>query len=125
MIENFWAGEMKQLKFLQHQLGYRISQIYHDGVCCYFYFGYRPEVFSQESFDIFMGVRSKFLDVIQSAGGSLSHHHGIGRKLKGRYAKAVSEVEMRMLRAIKSEIDPKNVFAVSNLLSDSAAKAKL
>lgn len=55
----------------------------------------------------------------------MSHHHGIGKKLKNRYINAVSKVEMKMLKAMKREIDPKNIFALSNLLSDSVATAKL
>lgn len=110
---------MSQRNIKLNQIGYRISQLYHDGVCCYFYFGYRPEEsINQSSFNTFKEIRSKFFDVIHNSGGSLSHHHGIGKKLQKRYEKTTTQVELKMLRAIKKEIDPKNIFAVSNLLSD-------
>lgn len=126
-VISFWNCEMKQRDIKLHQLGYRISQLYNDGVCCYFYFGYRPEEMDAENFSTFKEIRSKFLDVIHSSGGSLSHHHGIGKKLRKRYEKTTTDVELKMLRAIKKEIDPKNIFAVSNLLSDfeGEPKAKL
>jgi alkyldihydroxyacetonephosphate synthase len=73
---------------------------------------------NEETLKVFKAARSKLLDVIHSSGGSLSHHHGIGKKLKNRYEKTVNNVEMKMLKAIKKEVDPKNIFAVSNLLSD-------
>lgn len=102
-----------------HQLGYRISQIYHDGVCCYFYFGFKPdEEVSIETYKVFKEIRSKFLDTIHSNGGSLSHHHGIGKKLEKRYKSTMSSVELSMLKAIKKEIDPKNIFAVSNFMTN-------
>lgn len=109
---------MSKLNVRMHQIGYRISQIYHDGVCCYFYFGYKPDELTPETFKKFKEIRGKFLDVIHSAGGSLSHHHGVGKKLSSRYEKMMSPVEIKMLKAIKREIDPKNIFAVSNLLSE-------
>lgn len=126
-ILNFWNNEMKQQSIKLHQVGYRISQIYHDGVCCYFYYGYRPEEMNSKNFIKFKQIRSKFLDVIQASGGSLSHHHGIGKKLSKRYEATITDVELKMLRAIKKELDPKNIFAVSNLLNDfeSAPKSKL
>lgn len=126
-VTGFWKCEMQKRNIKLHQLGYRISQIYHDGVCCYFYFGFRPEEITIETFETFKAIRSKFLDVIQSSEGSLSHHHGIGKKLKDRYKKAVSKVEIKMLKAIKSEIDPMNIFAASNLFDNvsETAKAKL
>lgn len=118
---------MERRNIKLNQIGYRISQIYHDGVCCYFYFGYRPEEITKESFKDFNEVRTKFLDTIHASGGSLSHHHGIGKKLRDRYEKTITPVEMKMLKAIKREVDPDNVFAVSNLLSDfkNEPKAKL
>lgn len=127
-VARFWGNEMKRRNIELHQLGYRISQIYHDGVCCYFYFGYRPdEGISKETFETFMEIRTKFLDAIHGSGGSLSHHHGIGKKLRKRYETSTNEVEIKMLKALKREIDPKNIFAVSNLVSsfDDAPKAKL
>lgn len=127
--KSVWQSEMEKRNIKIFQFGYRISQIYHDGVCCYFYFSLRMEEgINEETFKIFKNARSKLLDAIHSSGGSLSHHHGIGAKLKNRYEKTLSAVEMKILKAIKREIDPKNIFAVSNLLSDDSKetlKAKL
>lgn len=126
-VTSFWKKEMDEQNIKLHQLGYRISQVYHDGVCCYFYFGYRPDEINLETFNTFKSIRSRFLDVIHASGGSLSHHHGVGKKLRKRYERTIPDVELKMLRAIKREIDPKNIFAVSNLLSDfnEPTKAKL
>lgn len=126
-VTAFWKNEMDQRGIKLHQLGYRISQIYHDGVCCYFYFGFKPDIVSIETFKTFKEIRSKFLDAIHSSGGSLSHHHGIGKKLVKRYENTMSGVELKILRAVKKEVDPKNIFAVGNLISgvDEEIKAKL
>jgi alkyldihydroxyacetonephosphate synthase len=117
-VAHFWNTEMKSREINLHQIGYRISQIYHDGVCCYFYFGYRPaEGIDKQTFKTFMEIRSKLLDSIHEAGGTLSHHHGIGKKLRNRYERSTNAVEIKMLKALKRELDPKNIFAVSNLVS--------
>lgn len=113
-VEDFWKSETAKKKIADNCLAYRVSQVYHDGVCCYFYFSVRMGS-SKESNDAMMELRSKVYDVIHSSGGALSHHHGIGKKMKSRYEKCISEVEMKMLKAIKREIDPKNIFASGNI----------
>lgn len=114
-IQIFWNREMSLRKIQVHNLGFRISQIYHDGVCCYFYFGFKLGTLD-ESYRTIIEIRKKFFDVFHAAGGSLTHHHGIGNKNKIKYKNWISEVEMKMLKAIKREIDPKNIFASESLL---------
>jgi alkyldihydroxyacetonephosphate synthase len=55
-------------------------------------------------------------DEIMRLGGSLSHHHGIGKLRKGWMEKTVSKPGMELLKGIKQTIDPTNVFASGNLV---------
>jgi alkyldihydroxyacetonephosphate synthase len=49
-------------------------------------------------------------------GGSLSHHHGVGKIRKHLYPKSVSDVGVGLYKAAKHELDPNNIFAVGNLM---------
>ena len=125
-VKNVWNGEMQKNKIKTYKIGYRISQLYHNGACCYFYFGFKPEQISDESFEIFDKARLKIFEAAHSTGGALSHHHGIGKKMKEHFVKAASDVELKILRAIKRDVDPKNIFAAGNLLDvEEISKAKL
>lgn len=53
-----------------------------------------------------------------SSGGSISHHHGIGKTKTKWYKQSVSEVGVSILKTIKLDLDPKNIFAVGNILSN-------
>lgn len=92
---------------------FRISQIYHDGVCIYLYYGIAP---CENQFKVFEDLASVVKDSVKKSGGSLSHHHGIGKKNALKYSKGLSSVSKEMLRSLKQKIDPKNIFAVGNLI---------
>ena len=49
-------------------------------------------------------------------GGSLSHHHGVGKIRKPFFGDVVGGVGIEMLKAIKNKLDPKNIFATGNLI---------
>ena len=51
-----------------------------------------------------------------NCGGSLSHHHGIGKLRKRFMNKAVGDPGLSMLRGLQKTIDPNRVMANSNLL---------
>jgi alkyldihydroxyacetonephosphate synthase len=91
----------------------RITQLYHTGVCIYFTHGFctkgveRPdEVFSQIERDI----RRAILD----AGGSISHHHGVGKLRQEFMPQLLSPVGIELLHKIKEASDPQNVFGIRN-----------
>ncbi|KAI6240943.1 Alkylglycerone-phosphate synthase [Aphelenchoides fujianensis] len=55
-------------------------------------------------------------DEVIACGGSISHHHGVGKLRKRWLADTISPVGMGVLRALKAELDPNNIFASNNLL---------
>lgn len=65
---------------------------------------------------IFEDLASYIKDAVQKFGGSLSHHHGIGKKNAAKYSKVLSKAGKDMLRSVKEKIDPKNIFAAANLI---------
>jgi alkyldihydroxyacetonephosphate synthase len=48
-------------------------------------------------------------------GGSLSHHHGVGKLRKGYMDKALGQPALTMLRGLQNAVDPKRIMANSNL----------
>lgn len=55
-------------------------------------------------------------DSVRDSGGSLSHHHGIGKKNSYKYGKIISSVSKDLLKVMKHKVDPKNIFAAGNLV---------
>ena len=61
----------------------RVTQVYETGVCVYFYFGYYYKGVAHPS-EIYAELEVIAREEIMKNGGSLSHHHGIG-KLRQRF----------------------------------------
>lgn len=99
---------------LCHDMGYRISQTYSDGVCLYFYYSMGHDNL-QTTFKTFQKIRTLIMKTIVDAGGSISHHHGIGKKCREKYIDSLSPLELRVFQATKRTLDPNNIFANGNL----------
>lgn len=95
---------------------YRVSQVYDEGCCVYFYFSMKPHA-GTDGIDIFHNMEDEVKNTMIESGGTISHHHGIG-KVKGKwYRKSVSDVGVQLYKSSKMELDPKNIFGLENILS--------
>ena len=56
-------------------------------------------------------------DEILACGGSISHHHGVGKLRKKWLPSTVGEVGLSAMKALKNTLDPNNVFASGNLFT--------
>ena len=95
---------------------FKVSQIYDSGVTVYCYFGFSTEGLSHPV-ESYSRIESDARDVVMRNGGSLSHHHGIGKLRKEFVPKILPEMAQRLLIAIKKEWDPKNIFATNNIIN--------
>ncbi|XP_055616526.1 alkyldihydroxyacetonephosphate synthase [Toxorhynchites rutilus septentrionalis] len=101
---------------IQHYLiSCRVTQSYDAGACVYFYFGFNHTGFS-DPVHIYETIESHAREEILSSGGSISHHHGVGKIRARWYPGSVSDVGVSLYRATKQELDPNNIFAVGNFL---------
>ena len=93
----------------------RVTQTYDTGACVYFYFG---ALWSglDDPMKCFNHVEHACRDEILKVGGSLSHHHGVGKLRKHWMKETVSNVGYQMLKGLKKTIDPTNIFANGNLI---------
>ena len=94
-------------------LSYRITQLYHGSVCIYFMFGLYTRGIAHEE-NIFASIERKLRHTILENGGSISHHHGVGKLRQEFVSRSMSPTAVRVLRQIKRAVDPHNVFGVEN-----------
>ncbi|CAJ0942711.1 unnamed protein product, partial [Mesorhabditis belari] len=99
----------------------RVTQVYDAGACVYFYFGFNSRGLDN-SLEVYDRIETAARDEIIACGGSISHHHGIGKLRKQWMKGTVGTVGLDLLAAIKHELDPKNVFANANLIDLPSAK---
>ena len=91
----------------------RVTQLYHTGVCIYFTHGFyhRGVEHAEEKF---AESEKKIRQAIMDAGGSISHHHGVGKLRKEFLDRAISPTTAAVVREVKESVDPQNIFGVRN-----------
>lgn len=93
----------------------RVTQSYDNGACVYFYFGFIYEGLA-DPLEAFHHVEVTARDEVISCGGSISHHHGVGKIRKRWVQDTLTPGGVDMIRAVKERIDPTNIFACGNLI---------
>ena len=94
-------------------LSYRVTQTYHTGVCIYFTMGFSGK--GLEAPDrVYHEVEARLRQAILDHGGSLSHHHGVGKIRAAFLPEVHSEASLRIMRETKRAMDPDDVFAIGN-----------
>ncbi len=91
----------------------RITQLYQTGVAVYFYLGFSHEGVT-DPVAAYGAIEHAARDEILRQGGSLSHHHGIGKIRAGFLSRTLSPTARRWTAAMKQAVDPTNVFAAGN-----------
>lgn len=87
------------------------SHFYPQGTNLYFIFIARFE--SNEEYLVF---QREIIKRIEEAGGSLSHHHGIGKMMAGLFEKHIGENEYKFLRAVKNHFDKNSIMNSRGIL---------
>jgi alkyldihydroxyacetonephosphate synthase len=94
-------------------VSYRITQIYHTGVCIYFMYGLYTKGVDRPA-EVFGRIEHSLREVILANGGSISHHHGVGKLRKDFMGATLSPAAVELVRQIKQAVDPDNVFGIRN-----------
>ncbi|GBP29196.1 Alkyldihydroxyacetonephosphate synthase [Eumeta japonica] len=92
----------------------RLTQTYDAGCCIYFYFGFNSSG-CKDPVAVFEEIEEAAREEIIVCGGSISHHHGVGKLRKKWYTDTVSEPGKQLLLAAKEALDPDNIFALGNM----------
>jgi alkyldihydroxyacetonephosphate synthase len=85
-----------------------ISHVYENGANLYFTF-LSPMEKGNEKHD-FAAFHRGLVDTILTHGGSISHHHGVGRVLAPWMEGHLGKSSMELLRAVKKHLDPNNIM---------------
>lgn len=91
----------------------RVTQCYHTGVCIYFTYGICIKGVAQPD-RVLHEIEHSLREVILAAGGSLSHHHGIGKLRKDFIGQTLSAADIALLHQTKAALDPQNIFGIRN-----------
>jgi alkyldihydroxyacetonephosphate synthase len=91
----------------------RITQLYRTGVCIYFYFGFFYKGIPNPQ-EVYLELENIARDEILKSGGSLSHHHGVGKLRRMYLPRIMSETGIQWKRDLKKTLDPQNVFGAGN-----------
>ncbi|MEA2346703.1 MAG: alkyldihydroxyacetonephosphate synthase [Thermoleophilaceae bacterium] len=91
-----------------------ISHLYPTGCSLYFTFLTRQEQGTE--MEQWHAVKSAAGDAIASAGGTISHHHAVGRDHAPWLGREVGELGLDLIRAAKATLDPEGVMNPGKLV---------
>ncbi len=91
-----------------------ISHVYPAGASLYFTVGYAAV---EEPVAQWRAAKAAASDAIIAAGGSITHHHGVGRDHLPWYGQEIGDVGMGVLRAVKASLDPAGILNPGILVS--------
>ena len=91
-----------------------LSHVYENGANLYFTF-LSPMEKGRELED-YREFHQGLVDAIVEFGGSLSHHHGVGRVMAPWMESQHGEVGMELMKAIKDHLDPKGIMNPGGML---------
>lgn len=93
------------------------SHVYRSGLNLYFTFAVQTSG-PQAMEAIYMDCWRRIMEATDRHGGSLSHHHGIGRVRRDWLTKELGETGVALLRTVKQALDPKGIMNPGVLLPD-------
>ena len=91
-----------------------LSHSYLDGACVYFVTLYPMD--ARDPVTQWRHIKHAATDAIVSAGGTLSHHHGVGSDHAAWLARENGPLGMQSLGALKSTLDPDGIMNPGKLL---------
>jgi len=91
----------------------RVTQLYDTGVCIYFYFAFLSKGVDNAS-QVYSEIEHIAREEILASGGSLSHHHGVGKLRQDFLGEILSQTALDWRRRLEESVDPKNIFGCGN-----------
>lgn len=89
----------------------RITQLYDSGVAVYFYLGVHQGN-TAHPIEAYATLEQAARDEILKCGGSLSHHHGVGKLRREFLPRVLSPAARAWSDGIKNAVDPHHLFGV-------------
>jgi alkyldihydroxyacetonephosphate synthase len=95
-------------------VGAHISHLYPSGASLYFTFLARREAGAE--IDQWRAAKAAACDAIIASGGTITHHHAVGRDHTPWMTYEVGELGVEVLRAAKQRLDPTGIMNPGKLL---------
>ncbi|MGK5092040.1 FAD-binding oxidoreductase [Deltaproteobacteria bacterium TL4] len=81
------------------------SHFYQQGTNLYFIF-----IAKMDDLEEYRKFQDQIIESIQKHGGSLSHHHGVGKMIAPWIEEHLGKEQLEVLRALKNHFDPNNIM---------------
>ena len=108
-LSQCWSEVRKYVKSFPNAICLtHISHAYENGCNLYFVFG--MPMAEKDEIGSFAEFHKGLIETIFSNGGSLSHHHGIGRMLAPFLEQAIGSTGFHTLQSIKDKLDPNRIM---------------
>ncbi|HYN49716.1 MAG TPA: FAD-linked oxidase C-terminal domain-containing protein, partial [Thermoleophilaceae bacterium] len=91
-----------------------VSHLYRSGASLYFSFFARQE--SDAPLEQWRAVKTAASEAIIAGGGTITHHHAVGRDHAPWMQAEVGELGLELLRAAKERLDPAGIMNPGKLL---------
>lgn len=91
----------------------RVTQLYKTGAVVYFYCAFYARGVENPD-QVFNEIEHAARDEILKCGGSLSHHHGVGKLRKQYMPQILSPAGLAWKNGMKHAVDPQNIFGAGN-----------
>lgn len=99
--------EQARLEGLSHYVGCHLSHTYSSGGCLYFTWAIQG---GDQPLERYYRMKSRVTDAIVAAGGTLSHHHGVGSEHLPWLAHELGSGGQAVLKSLKRMFDPSDLF---------------
>lgn len=107
-------------------VSFRITQLYETGAAVYVYFSLNYYNYPMDKVvAIYEDIENDSRAAVFKNGGSISHHHGVGKLRKRFIDDTHNPLNATMIKSLKQSIDPKNIFAVNNTLYEDEEEKRL
>ena len=93
--------------------GSRLSKIYHSGACMYNTIAMSFKGIKNPE-KVFGEIEHEIRKTIIKNGGSVSHHHGVGKLRANFIPDTISKGSIALIKGMKNSQDPTNVFGIAN-----------
>uniref|UniRef100_A0A914LLV4 Alkylglycerone-phosphate synthase n=1 Tax=Meloidogyne incognita TaxID=6306 RepID=A0A914LLV4_MELIC len=123
-VKTLLVHEARKRGIEQHILATcRVTQVYDSGVCVYFYYAFNYRGMDVlKALEIYEHIESAARDEILACGGSISHHHGIGKIRKRWLPTTIGPLGVSLMESLRSRLDPENLFNSGNLIENSSSQ---
>jgi alkyldihydroxyacetonephosphate synthase len=95
----------------------RVTQLYETGCCVYFYMAFYARGVP-DPLAVYHEIENEAREEVIAAGGSISHHHGVGKLRLPFVPEIMSPTMMEWRERMKTALDPDGVFAAQAPLDD-------